>query len=97
MALPGHRRTSSDKRRRSAHFALKKAVLGVCTKCQKPVRPHHACANCGDYRGRQTLDTTRGAARTLKRSQRRQSAASDIETKAAKAEQKQTKEKASKS
>ncbi|MBU0646068.1 50S ribosomal protein L32 [Patescibacteria group bacterium] len=97
MGLPGHRRTSSDKRRRSAHFALKKAVLGVCAKCQKPVRPHHACANCGEYRGRQTVDTARGVARTLKRSQRRQPVPSEVEAKAAKAEQKQTKEKASKS
>lgn len=98
MALPGHRRTSSDKRRRSAHFALKKANLGVCAKCQKPVRPHHACANCGHYRGRQAMDTDRAATRTLKRSAgHAHSHESEIESQAAKAEQKQTKKKASKS
>lgn len=55
MGLPGHRRTSSHKRRRAAHFALKKASLAECPKCKKPVRPHHACAFCGTYRGRQVL------------------------------------------
>jgi large subunit ribosomal protein L32 len=55
MALPGHRRTSSDKRRRAAHFALKKINFFHCPKCKKPVLPHHACANCGTYAGRQVL------------------------------------------
>lgn len=52
MGLPGHRRTSSHKRRRSAHFALKTVVLTKCTQCKKPVMPHRACAFCGNYKGR---------------------------------------------
>jgi len=52
MGLPGHHRTSSDKRRRSAHFGLTLQQLGSCPKCNKPVRPHHACAFCGTYRGK---------------------------------------------
>ncbi|HLD86100.1 MAG TPA: 50S ribosomal protein L32 [Patescibacteria group bacterium] len=55
MGLPGHRRTSSDKRRRAAHFALKPSSFTVCSHCKLPVRPHHVCANCGYYRGRQVL------------------------------------------
>ncbi len=55
MGLPGHRRTSSHKRRRSAHFALSPAQLTTCPKCQKPVRPHYACAFCGTYRGREVM------------------------------------------
>jgi large subunit ribosomal protein L32 len=55
MGLPGHRRTSSHKRRRAAHFALKPAQLSKCPKCAKPVRPHFACAFCGTYQGRQVL------------------------------------------
>lgn len=53
MGLPGHRRTSSHKRRRASHFALDKKQLGQCAKCKKPVRPHVACAFCGTYKGRQ--------------------------------------------
>jgi len=52
MGLPGHRRTSSDKRRRAAHFALTPAQLTTCAKCKKTIQPHHACGFCGEYRGR---------------------------------------------
>ena len=52
MGLPGHRRTSSHKRRRASHFALKKLSLRECAKCKKPVLPHTACAACGTYAGR---------------------------------------------
>ncbi|MBI4133502.1 50S ribosomal protein L32 [Candidatus Uhrbacteria bacterium] len=53
MGLPGHRRTSSHKRRRAAHFALKHMNLGACGKCGREVLPHHACGFCGYYAGRQ--------------------------------------------
>jgi large subunit ribosomal protein L32 len=52
MGLPGHRRTSSDKRKRSAHFALTAVSLTKCPQCKKAVKPHHACAFCGTYKGR---------------------------------------------
>lgn len=55
MGLPGHRRTSSHKRRRASHFALKKLVLATCAKCKSKVMPHRACMNCGTYAGRQVL------------------------------------------
>lgn len=55
MGLPGHRRTSSHKRRRASHFALKKLSLASCGKCKKAVLPHTACAFCGTYQGRQVL------------------------------------------
>lgn len=53
MALPGHRRTSSHKRRRASHFALKQTSLATCAKCKKAVLPHKACRFCGTYKGRQ--------------------------------------------
>jgi large subunit ribosomal protein L32 len=56
MGLPGHRRTSSHKRRRASHFALKKQNLAACPKCGSPVVPHRACASCGTYAGRQVVD-----------------------------------------
>lgn len=55
MGLPGHRRTSSHKRRRASHFALKKLNLIDCPKCKQPNLPHTACKNCGTYDGRQVL------------------------------------------
>ncbi|MDP3771397.1 MAG: 50S ribosomal protein L32 [bacterium] len=62
MALPGHRRTSSDKRRRAAHFALKKINLSACTACKKPVLPHHACAFCGTYGGKKVVEVKKSVA-----------------------------------
>jgi large subunit ribosomal protein L32 len=67
MGLPGHRRTSSHKRRRASHFALAKSVSSECPKCKSPVLPHRACKNCGFYRGRTVVDMTRAAARLVKR------------------------------
>ena len=55
MGLPGHRRTSSDKKKRAAHFALKAVSVNACPKCGKAVRPHRACAFCGTYKGKQVL------------------------------------------
>ena len=55
MALPGHRRTSSHKRRRAAHFGLKTKKLNACKKCKKPVMPHRACSFCGTYAGREVI------------------------------------------
>ena len=38
MGLPGHRRTSSDKRRRAAQHGLKATNPAVCPKCGKTTR-----------------------------------------------------------
>jgi large subunit ribosomal protein L32 len=55
MALPAHRNTSSSRKRRASHFALKKTNLAACPKCKQPKLQHNACANCGTYGGRQVL------------------------------------------
>jgi len=55
MGLPAKKRTKQSKRERAAHFALKKKQLGVCSKCKKPVLPHHICKFCGYYKGQDIL------------------------------------------
>ncbi len=67
MGLPGHRRTSSHKRRRAAHFALKKIQVLICKKCGESVLPHQTCLSCGTYAGRQVLNLTRASARLMKK------------------------------
>ncbi len=52
MSVPKFRNASSRVRRRRAHHALKAQSLGVCTNCKAPVKPHNACAACGQYKGR---------------------------------------------
>ncbi len=55
MGLPGHRRTSSHKRRRAAHFALVIKSVTACPNCKKKILPHRACPYCGMYKGRQVI------------------------------------------
>ena len=74
MALPGHRRTSSDKRRRAAHFALKKVNASVCPKCGEAIISHQTCKNCGSYKGRVILDTGKQAERVIRKAQARKDA-----------------------
>lgn len=51
MGLPGHRRTSSHKRRRASHFALKAATLSVDPKTGSVHLPHRPAPLATEYRG----------------------------------------------
>lgn len=64
MALPGHRRTSSDKRRRASHFALKPIAITKCDNCGAHRLPHHVCNACGFYRGRKVISSRASLAHT---------------------------------
>jgi len=70
MGLPGHRRTSSHKARRAAHFALKQGSYATCPKCKHPVLPHRACAFCGTYRGRQVLNVDKRTSRATRKAKK---------------------------
>lgn len=70
MGLPGHRRTSSDKRKRSAHFGLKELNAQKCPKCGKAILPHRACAFCGTYKGRQVLNVDKRASRSARKTKK---------------------------
>ncbi len=50
MSLPGHRRTSSHKRRRASHFALAKPTL-TTDKAGRTHRPHRAAPGATEYNG----------------------------------------------
>lgn len=69
MPHPKHRRTSSDKKKRAAHFGLKKINAKTCEKCGESVLPHHACNKCGFYNGRQVIETDKQTERLLKKAQ----------------------------
>lgn len=57
MAVP-KRKTSKSRRdrRRTAKTRLAFTAVSGCPQCKAPKRPHHACANCGTYRGRQVIE-----------------------------------------
>ena len=56
MAVP-KRKTSKSRRdrRRTAKTRLSITAAAGCPQCHAPKRPHHACGNCGTYRGRQVI------------------------------------------
>jgi len=51
MGLPGHRRTSSHKRRRASHFALVATALVKDATTGQVHRPHRAAPGATEYRG----------------------------------------------
>lgn len=51
MSLPGHRRTSSHKRRRASHFALKPVTLSVDKSSGQLHRPHRVAPGAAEYNG----------------------------------------------
>ncbi|MDO8443554.1 MAG: 50S ribosomal protein L32 [Candidatus Azambacteria bacterium] len=50
------RHTKGKRNRRRSHLALKKTFLAICPKCNKEILPHHICAYCGFYDGREVID-----------------------------------------
>jgi ribosomal protein L32 len=51
MGLPGHRRTSSHKRRRASHFALEKQPIVKDSKTGTLHLPHQAAPGAQEYNG----------------------------------------------
>jgi large subunit ribosomal protein L32 len=56
MANPKKRRTKSAVGKNRAHQALEKTTLNSCPQCGQAVKPHTACAFCGNYKGRTVLE-----------------------------------------
>ncbi len=69
MGLPGHRRTSSHKHRRAAHFALIPASISKDKEGNVQL-PHRVNPTTGMYKGRQVVDVAKRARRALKRKQK---------------------------
>ena len=55
MAVPKERIPKARRDRGRAHLALQRPTLVLCSQCRQPKRPHHVCANCGTYAGREVL------------------------------------------
>lgn len=53
MPNPKRRHSKARGRKRRTHDTLQPAAMSECPQCHEPKRPHHVCANCGYYDGRQ--------------------------------------------
>ena len=56
MGLPKRKVSHARQGDRRAHLALTTPSLVECPHCHQTRRSHHACPNCGYYRGRQVVE-----------------------------------------
>jgi len=56
MPVPKRRKTKSRRDKRRQHLKLKRQNFSICPRCKSPVLPHHACPNCGYYKGREVIN-----------------------------------------
>jgi len=66
MGLPAKRRTTTSKKQRASHFALKKTALATCEKCGAKTAPHKACIKCGAYKGKSVVNVAKRTARLVR-------------------------------
>ena len=56
MAVP-KRKTSRQRRdKRRANHSVAATRMGRCPSCGSPIRPHHVCGVCGNYRGTKVVE-----------------------------------------
>jgi large subunit ribosomal protein L32 len=56
MAVPKKKISTSRRKMRRSHDALKPATYVECPNCGELKLPHHVCAACGYYRGREVVE-----------------------------------------
>jgi len=55
MAVPKKKVSRSRRNNRRAHDALPAGSYVECPNCGELKRPHHVCADCGHYDGREVI------------------------------------------
>lgn len=61
MAVPKKKVTKSKRDMRRAHDAIKASNHEECPSCGELKRPHHVCASCGQYDGREVVEADTAA------------------------------------
>lgn len=55
MAVPKKKTSTSRRDQRRAHDSLKANSYTECQNCGEIARPHHICAHCGHYNGKELV------------------------------------------
>ena len=58
MAVPKNKVSKSKRNMRRAHDSLSANPYVECPNCGELKRPHHVCAHCGYYDGREVVETS---------------------------------------
>lgn len=61
MAVPKKKTSKSRRNMRRSHHALKAGAYAECKSCGELKRPHHVCGACGQYDGREVVETSTAA------------------------------------
>lgn len=59
MAHPKRKTSKARRDKRRSHHSLSDVTLTECTNCGAMHKYHHACMECGYYRGRQVINVSR--------------------------------------
>ena len=57
MAVPKRKTSKSKRDKRRTHQKTKAPETTECPQCGEARLPHHACPNCGTYKGRTVIET----------------------------------------
>lgn len=67
MPVARKRHTNARRDRARVFLKLKAKNLVECPNCKTPVKPHTVCSNCGQYKGKEAVDTTKKLAKKAKK------------------------------
>ena len=56
MPNPKRKHSKSRSRKRRSHHHLRLESSSLCPHCGAAQRPHRACPECGQYRGREVIE-----------------------------------------
>lgn len=56
MAVPKSKISNSRRGMRRSHDSLPASISQECSSCGELKRPHHVCASCGTYDGREVAE-----------------------------------------
>jgi large subunit ribosomal protein L32 len=67
MPVARKRHTKARRDRARVFYKLKPKNLVECPNCKTQIEAHIVCSNCGQYKGKEVIDTTKKLARKAKK------------------------------
>jgi large subunit ribosomal protein L32 len=56
MAVPKRRQSKTRRDKRRTGDKAPMPTWSTCSNCGEPQRPHHVCAKCGFYKGKEEIE-----------------------------------------